>query len=706
MANDVNTNSNTNLDAIWDEIKKEIRRSKKISFTNLDKKIDQIRLDNCEIDNDMLTDNVFDDFTEVVVVNLNNNNLSYLNVNLFNKLTKLKKLKLYNNQITHLDNELFQQMEHITEINFSFNLIKDLNKDLFKGREKLKNVFFFGNKLKFLGENLFEDCIDLEWIVFNNNQIKSLDENLFAGKCKSIKYIEMRNNQINHHLSQNLFKGLNKLEKIDFKSNQITGLDESIFKECSQSINQIEFSQNKIKNVGHYLFHNCDQLKSVNFRSNKLKNLPENVFQNLSQLVMIDFSYNQIDKLNIGAISTNMFIDFRNNIDLDNIELIFYNLFQEVNYDKFKNRTDIPKNFIDFYKNRVEINDINQPTPKLDRIILVRYKDFCLNCLFSIFVNKICFYQHENTNRKSFDSNKEKLLNLEQTVLDFLISMPELAFSNINLISLHRYIENRFDKNKYVENLEYKFLSADSIINLIKRNDVYLFNLYFPKEAIQKKDFELIKKYIYNINYLEFLSQVKFGQCFNKILKNDNQEMAIYLLMLIKFVIDATETSEHVKNKLFSILFDFLCKIEWKKWENFIRLFLDLYKTNDTTKLLLKELENENETQQPTSNDCTNDVEQGTRLNSYIVDHATSINTTKINRFLGLVNSYKSNEFLLHPTTLHLLNQKWKIYRLFYWLNVLLSILLLIFYSIHIELSNQQSTVILKILFYYQKFYH
>jgi hypothetical protein len=57
--------------------------------------------------------------------------------------------------------------------------------------------------------------------------------------------------------------------------------------------------------------------------------------------------------------------------------------------------------------------------------------------------------------------------------------------------------------NKHIQNLEYRMLTANSITNLIKRNDFYLLNLYFPKDAIENKDFEIIGKYIFKNKELE-----------------------------------------------------------------------------------------------------------------------------------------------------------------------------------------------------------
>ena len=201
-----NVNKNPKLD--WNVIKKNIRDEKKILWTHDQKTLGihtGISLENCEIDNDILFDNVFNDFSQAITLNLSYNNLSYINLNLFDKMINLTKIKFINNQITHLDKNLFKGLQKITEINFSQNAIFDLKEEIFAGQKNLKKVFFFENKIKFLRKNLFKDCSNLEWVNFNNNRIKTLDVSLFDGECKSIKYIEMRDNQINHILGQNFF---------------------------------------------------------------------------------------------------------------------------------------------------------------------------------------------------------------------------------------------------------------------------------------------------------------------------------------------------------------------------------------------------------------------------------------------------------------------------------------------------------------------
>ena len=99
-----NVNKNPKLD--WNVIKKNIRDEKKILWTHDQKTLGiltEISLENCEIDNDILFDNVFNDFSQATTLNLSYNNLSYINLNLFDKMINLTKIKFINNQITHLD---------------------------------------------------------------------------------------------------------------------------------------------------------------------------------------------------------------------------------------------------------------------------------------------------------------------------------------------------------------------------------------------------------------------------------------------------------------------------------------------------------------------------------------------------------------------------------------------------------------------------
>ena len=68
--------------------------------------------------------------------------------------------------------------------------------------------------------------------------------------------------------------------------------------------------------------------------------------------------------------------------------------------------------------------------------------------------------------------------------------------ANINLINLHLFFEGEIIENFYL-NLEYRFLSKDSIKELFKRNDEYLLNLFFPLNPIDNKlDKKSIKKYV------------------------------------------------------------------------------------------------------------------------------------------------------------------------------------------------------------------
>ena len=115
----------------------------------------------------------------------------------------------------------------------------------------------------------------------------------------------------------------NKLK--DLISDQISSLE---------NLKAIDFSYNQFKDIPNDFFQNAKGIKKVDFSNCKIKDISTDLLNDLSSLQYVDFSCNTIVNLSRHLfVEKNFLVDFRNNIDTNDLSVIWNLLFD--NYTKF-----------------------------------------------------------------------------------------------------------------------------------------------------------------------------------------------------------------------------------------------------------------------------------------------------------------------------------------------------------------------------------
>lgn len=81
--------------------------------------------------------------------------------------------------------------------------------------------------------------------------------------------------------------------------------------------------------------------------------------------------------------------------------------------------------------------------------------------------------------RKRFYANLDKLNCHKWNILDFLVYLVE-DFNNESIILFKNYVDKELEKTKKYYNYEFRFKSAECIVYFCKRNEPFLFELFFP----------------------------------------------------------------------------------------------------------------------------------------------------------------------------------------------------------------------------------
>ena len=241
--------------------------------------------------------------------------------------------------------------------------------------------------------------------------------------------------------------------------------------------------------------------------------------------------------------------------------------------------------------------------------------------LFSVYLNKIIINADDQNSLYSvLEDNKEKNQSFEYkgiilgkslqfyfnnlndqkiSVLDFFCNFTKDVLSNEVLAYL---LKNKISNllTGYVINLEFKFFSNESIYCLCVRNDINLFELFFPlateEEESSKAFFTFDKNhkinqfiFVENDDFKNFWLSMDFDKIFKELLNNGNEDIALHIIKVISKIYDI-----NVANKLSISSFKRLKEsfrknlktLFEKEWFILIKFVLDYYLEDNNLFLL------------------------------------------------------------------------------------------------------------------------
>jgi Leucine-rich repeat (LRR) protein len=679
----------------------------------------------------------FQQCSKLEIVSLNSNHIEELHPETFQNCSKLKSVNLSSNKIKLIEPETFKKVANPSEINFSSNFIKELHQDLFQTCSKLREIIFASNQIEELHPDSFQQCKNLQHIDFSYNSIRHINPNTFAPcerlvtiyfgfnrikklhektfrECKKLRNINFGNNEITE-LHENLFKTNSEIFSIDFTSNQIKELHPDTFSNCKE-LEEIYFDQNHIRKLDKDTFSDCPKLNQINFVSNQIAELDPDTFKNCKHIKSIAFDSNQIKTLDLvlsfdkesmckfsfsnnfiqrfpeNFLTENIQVDFRNNLKILDVKKIVSNLI-------LKRDTEL-KLSLDNIENFQTKNHINVPFNKklsLDLLqekyqtFLFRSQDlrFLKEFFFLLFFNKSIFTLNEHSYEeidKNFKSNFKKFKLFEWSLLDFLIFYAKYLGAQ-NLINLNSYIKYELRQNQETfVNLDFKFRSGESVKTLCVFNDINLFKTFFADD-LNIENINSTNDDCRIFDYETFYKSVNFKECFETVIKNENEEIAIELIKILSHSIhdlklNILDTRPNDKFNVFFLNF-VLVKFFEKEWWDAISFYLDTLH-----KHLL-----ENDKFEPFINfdleDFVSKKDKKKRVRHLDTDE--ELIYEEENHILQLIikmkDKVKRNFFLKNSFIKILIDHYWRYkFRFYYYLYLIYLIIFLIFYSINIEI--------------------
>jgi len=262
--------------------------------------------------------NIFRKFsilTNIEILVLRKVNLQSMEQIPFQNYFNLMKLDLSYNNLTRLNYGSFKNLKMLEYLDLSFNQIYFIDGRIFGDRGDLK-----AKKLKYLNlesnkiinfNDVLANLINLDEFVISNNQLVAMP--LFATQIKvdfssRVHYFYFNLNRIKT-LTYFSFD-MSSLLLLDFNNNEISTIESDAFEEL-KNLQILSISGNFLCNITNEIFLNQLNLINLNLSHNLIEFVELNSFQNLIELKVLDLSFNRL-----LSIENNLFKGLANLNDL------------------------------------------------------------------------------------------------------------------------------------------------------------------------------------------------------------------------------------------------------------------------------------------------------------------------------------------------------------------------------------------------------
>lgn len=174
-------------------------------------------------------------------INLNRNNLKWLERDSFNNLSSLEAIDLDYNKIQTLPKCVFHNLENLNIISFAHNVLNDFNQDWFSGTPKLELLFLNNNRLRNIPRKAFSKFGNLRSLTLEENWIDYVDPDAFEGTSQLIE-LYLNNNRIKY---LNLdFSNIPSMKVLNIDGNQLTHFPLANLKIIERSLIQLDVHAN------------------------------------------------------------------------------------------------------------------------------------------------------------------------------------------------------------------------------------------------------------------------------------------------------------------------------------------------------------------------------------------------------------------------------------------------------------------------------
>jgi hypothetical protein len=226
------------------------------------------------------------------------NYINKIDPDLFFKTTNLIHLDLSDNNLPSIQRLLFNDLISLNYLNLSYNNINDVDDESFFNLSSLLVLDLSKNFLSFLRADAFKGLYSLKKLCLNENKFDSIDKKVF-GDLDKLNFLDLSLNMIKIIQHEN-FKYLARLEILNLNSNQIKILNKSLT--FLGNLANLDLSNNLIDEFKNEDYENVSKIAEINLSDNPLGYIDQN-FSNIrtvKRLILRNTNITESYKLNIG----------------------------------------------------------------------------------------------------------------------------------------------------------------------------------------------------------------------------------------------------------------------------------------------------------------------------------------------------------------------------------------------------------------------
>lgn len=248
-----------------------------------------------EVDGEANITEYFQTMENLQKIQLEHQNLTGIKSYAFSDATSLEEIDLDYNQILFIEDNAFIDLQNLTFLSLSKNNLTSLRSNIFAGAVSLQRLHLNHNKIVHI-ENGALSFMQLEVILLQNNRLKSLNNAMFVGALQ-LKEIVLEENELTrinnalqplHHL-RILILDYNRIEDINME--KFAALHELMHVSFRRS--GIQFSDEMV-NLNASIASKNSSLEVIDLADNEL---PSNVIRHLrffNRLEIINLEFNDI----------------------------------------------------------------------------------------------------------------------------------------------------------------------------------------------------------------------------------------------------------------------------------------------------------------------------------------------------------------------------------------------------------------------------
>ncbi|XP_073955601.1 toll-like receptor Tollo [Choristoneura fumiferana] len=235
----------------------------------------------------------------IEVLDMSYNDLIVVTDHSLSKLRSLSKLFLQNNVISTLEDNALEGLLSLQVFNLSSNFLNDVPPDLFLETKSMKEIYFSNNTMNVLPPALFNGLEHLQILDLSRNLLTSqwVNKDTFTGLLRMV-ILNLSHNRLNK-IGRYVFHDLYSLQKLNLDHNDITSIDEHAFEEL-RNLHSLTLSNNKITHIHSHLFTDLHVLHELFIDNNLIRHIEENAFENITTIEDLGLNDNLLSSIPIS----------------------------------------------------------------------------------------------------------------------------------------------------------------------------------------------------------------------------------------------------------------------------------------------------------------------------------------------------------------------------------------------------------------------